>query len=722
MSKALPSRSVSSALRRYWWAATIALITSLGTSALYLLSSSSLYEASARLSVNDSTVSLSEVGQTLTDNKEIGGADPIVTQAELVKSQRVLKRGLESYASQSASKEVLPDVKQLQKDIQVRIIPATTILELTYISENPEQVASLLNAIVEAAVAENTEFIRQEASTVVTFLEGQIPIQATKLARIEQVESQYRQENSLVSEGAQNEELIRGVAALEQEERSLAAALDEAITRTNQLQQVIGVTAPESAYTAAQVGQDPQLNELSSQIIELEAELSEARSRLGDEHPDLLALLDQQADLYALFDKRSEQLTGTKNGAEDIAVNELSQDLIAEYIRSDVEVDTINARLKNVRLSLDQLRRRAANQPLLQRPLAGLVREKEEAASSLKLLQGKLEEARLAEAQLNSNIRIVGQAELPEEAIGPKPAAILIIGLFAGSVLAASVVLLLDLLDTSLQNSQEVEKLVNLPVLGNLKQMPADLVRADGLAAFLDNSDWVEPYRSLLNNIESEYLAQDLSKLSQTDEKSLFTTQTKLNHQSPKTIVLSSIGESEGKSTVILCLGAVASMLGRRTVIVEVDPYSSVHEYLQTPSQPGLTNVIYQQRALTDVIQLTALNQLSVIPYGQLPDRPASLLGSEAIWQLLAQLKEEYDLVLIDASPAGISADATTLSQFTDGLVLVVRPNFTPRDAVSETVEQLRRGGARLLGIALNRTVLLKARDTTLPIAAKSNH
>ena len=88
---------------------------------------------------------------------------PIVTQAELVKSQGVLKRALEGYAAQAGQSDI-PSVKQLQKNLDVRIIPATTILELTYVNENAEQAAKILNAVAEAAVAENTEAIRQEAS------------------------------------------------------------------------------------------------------------------------------------------------------------------------------------------------------------------------------------------------------------------------------------------------------------------------------------------------------------------------------------------------------------------------------------------------------------------------------------------------------------------------------------------------------------------------------
>lgn len=307
MGKAFPSRSVTSALRRYWWAAIAAFTTAIGASLLYALTAPSIYRTSARISVNDKTVSISDVGETLTDNTEIGGSDPIVTQAELVKSQGVLQRGLESYEAQSGDGDI-PTVNELQSNIQVRIIPATTILELTYTSEDPDQASQILNAVIDAAVTENTEFIRQEASTLKTFLEGQIPDQAAQLAQAERAESEYRRANNLVSEGVQTQELVKSLAGLEQEERALRAALEESATRDDRLQQVTGVSALGTAYLAVQVGQDPELQTLQAQITELEVTLAEARSRLGDQHPDLLAILDQLNDLYNLYNERLFQL------------------------------------------------------------------------------------------------------------------------------------------------------------------------------------------------------------------------------------------------------------------------------------------------------------------------------------------------------------------------------------------------------------------------------
>ncbi|MBX2864703.1 MAG: AAA family ATPase [Leptolyngbyaceae cyanobacterium MAG.088] len=701
--KASPSRSILSALRRYWWAVLAALATSLGVSILYLIVTPSLYQASVRLNVNDKTVSLSSVGQTLSSNKKVGASDPVVVQAELVKSQGVLERGLEIYRAEVGDIET-PTAKWLQRNIQVKIVPATSILDLSYVGEDPDQVAQLLNAIGKAAVADNTEFIRQEASTLKKFLEGQIPALATQLAQVSKAESQYQNRYSPFPGDLQAGQFAKELTALEQEESSLLASLKENLTKDRQLRQVTGITEQGAAYNAVQAGQDPQLKTLDAQLTKLRTTIAEARSRLSDQHPDMLNLLDEQEDLNTLYRQRLAQLTNTTSTNPVVATNSLSQELMTQYLNGQVQRYGLESRLRVVQEQIAQRRSRAAKQPLLQQPLADITRQKEEVTARLNLLNRKLEEARLAEAQLISNIRIVGQAEKPNSPISPKPLATLVIGLFAGGVLAAGSVLLLDALDNSLRNSAEVENLVDLPVLGNLGKIPTHLLTAAELDAFLDNSDWIEPYRSLLKNLEPQYLAE-LSARPLTNEDDTYPPQPFLIPSVSQIITLSSITGSEGKSAVTLFLGAVAAMLGRRTLIIEADPLATVHRYLKVQSQPGLAEIIHQQKSYTDSIQSTSLSRLDLLPYGQQLERPSTLSESELLRGVLAEVREQYDLVLIEAPPASRSADAATLSCITSGLLLIARLNFTSRNAIFSTVEQLRRNSAQLLGIALNETV-----------------
>lgn len=739
MRKSSP-RTALSPFKRYWWVAIPAFLASMGGALVYLSITPKLYQAAGRLSVEDERTSVSDIGQTLTEADELGGANPIVTQAEVVKSQGVLQDALEIVAGGPADTEI-PSVGQLMQELQVEIIPATNLLEIAYRAEDARQAALIVNAVAQAAVAQSVEDINLEAKTVRNFLASQVPSLEANLREAELAESQYRQNNGLLAVEAQNQQMVGGLAALEQEERALLSSLAELSSREQQLNNVVGISSPEVAYDIARVGQDPSLATLRSQITDTSVAIAETRSKLGDQHPELLALGDELANLQSLYQQRLAELTpggqgsGFGNAAAALSSNDLSQQLISDSIANSIEVEALNNRLEFVQAELDSMRQSFAQQPSLQQPLAVLSRQRQEAADSLELIQSKLEEARIAEAQLVTNVRVVGLAEAPEEPVSPSPLGILALGAIAGSILTIGTILLLDLLDASLQSGEEVEKLVKLPVLGYLPRMSADLLNIEGLDTFLDTPRQVEPYRALLKTIESRQrmrVASARNGISSPEgdaEEANRPQPASPPDIRPQVVVVSSPTDHEGKSSVTTCLGAVSAMLGRRTLIIEADAQNPVqHTYLQIEQQPGLTDLIRQTCSLTDAVKLTTIGRLSVLPYGQPLNRPSTVTESRAMRVLISALARDYDLILIDTAPADSSADAATVSQMTDGLLLVTRPGYTPRSVLSDTVQQLRKSGAPLLGIAMNETIspeeqmgILPRQPARQPVASGAN-
>ena len=725
MRKSLP-RTALSPFKRYWWVAIPAFLASMSGAILYLAFTPRLYEAVGRMSVEDERTSVSDLGQTITETDELGGANPIVTQAEVVKSQGVLREALARAQNTGATR--LPSVNWLMEELQVSILPATNLLEVSYQARDPEQAAAIVNAVTQAAVEQSVEDINVEATSVRNFLESQLPELQTKLQAAESAESQYRQENGLLAVEAQNQQMVGGLAALEQEERSLLSSLAEISSREQQLQNVVGIDSPEAAYDVARVGQDPQLETLRSQITATSVAISEARSMLGEEHPDLLALNDELGSLQALYQQRLSEVSpfgsggGLSNGfgssAAALSGNDLSQQFLAESISSTIEADALANRLSFVQAELANMRNSFTAQPSIQQPLAVLSRQREEAADSLALIQGKLEEARIAEAQLVSNVRVVGLAEAPETPVSPSPLAVLALGAIAGAILSVGAILLLDVLDASLQSGDEAEKLVKLPVLGYLPRLSTELLDIEGLDAFLDTPRQVEPYRALLKTIESRQRMRSAASRNGQANEEVNSAQTEgaSQNRDSQVIVVSSPTDNEGKSSVATCLGAVSAMLGRRTLIVEADPQNPVqHTYLQVEQQPGLTDLISQAASLVDVLKLTTIGRLSVLPYGQPLNRPSIVTESPSMRVLLNRLGQDYDLVIVDTAPADNSADAATVGQLTDGLLLVTRPGYTPRSVLADTVQQLRKSGAPLLGIAMNETILPEEQMGILP-------
>lgn len=714
MDKAVLSSSLSRALYRHWWAALAAFASVMGASVFYLKVTPSLYQASARVMIDEQAVSVSDLGQALTQlsNNSSSGVNPIATQVELATSERVLKQALNNVfsANEAGPGQVgeadIPTVEAVRHDLNIIIVPATNILQLNYLNSDPELAAAIVNAIADSTVEENARAIRAQASSVRYFLEGKLPEQQARLERAEAAESQYRQANGIVSLDTQTDSLITSLSELENEERTLQAQLQESAERSTLLKQVTGVQALAGAYDAVEVGQDKELNEIRDKLTALETAIIESRSRLGDQHPDLLALLDQQADLNQLYSQKLASILRTSqgDGAASRASGDLSQSLMTDYIKGEIDRQAIEQRLAVVQAERSQLQQRIAKIPLLQQPLATLTRQREEAEETIRLLQGKLEEARIAEAQLVSNIRIIGQADVPTDPAEPSPPLILVLGAITGFLLSAGMILALEALDNTVRDGAELESTLKIPTLGYLPKVPPELVSAGGLEPFLNTPDLVEPYHALLRTLESQHRQPSTSQKAISDQLQALDLRI---HSNPLILVISSACVGEGKSTVATLLGAVAGSLSRRTLIIDADLRQPIQSNLfDLTADLGLTEVIQGNNSLLEVIQPSGIENLSVLPRGQLAIRPSVLAESTSMENFLQDAAFLYDLILIDAPPAINTADVVAFSQHADGLLLAVRPDFAPRDGIRKIVNNLQQSGVTILGAVLNEATL----------------
>jgi capsular exopolysaccharide synthesis family protein len=161
----------------------------------------------------------------------------------------------------------------------------------------------------------------------------------------------------------------------------------------------------------------------------------------------------------------------------------------------------------------------------------------------------------------------------------------------------------------------------------------------------------------------------------------------------------------EGKTTTVVNLALALAEGGERVVLIEGDlRRPKVAEYLRLESAVGLTTVLIGKLPLEDAIQTTAHEKLDVLTSGSTPPNPAELLKSSTMANLLASLRERYDIVLIDAPPLLPVTDGALLSAQADGALLVVRHGKTTTDQVSLAVDRLEAVGAAPVGVIFNMT------------------
>lgn len=170
-----------------------------------------------------------------------------------------------------------------------------------------------------------------------------------------------------------------------------------------------------------------------------------------------------------------------------------------------------------------------------------------------------------------------------------------------------------------------------------------------------------------------------------------------------RTLLVTSAGPSEGKSTMVANLGMVMAQAGARVIIVDCDlRQGDQHRIFNLPNGIGLTDVLAGRTGLDRVLRDTREMKLKVVTSGSMPPNPAELLGSDKMREVLENLTGMVDIVLLDSPPALMVADASLLSSIVDGVVLIIKAGKTKIEAIRQAKERLNKANARIMGTVLN--------------------
>jgi len=173
--------------------------------------------------------------------------------------------------------------------------------------------------------------------------------------------------------------------------------------------------------------------------------------------------------------------------------------------------------------------------------------------------------------------------------------------------------------------------------------------------------------------------------------------------QAPKLILVTSATASEGKTVNCLNLAAALAESGSRVLLVDVDlRHPSCHRVLAQDNTRGLSNYLAGQVPLADIVHPLDSPRLTFIPAGPTPPNPAELVGSARMGELITLARDQFDFILLDSPPVTPVSDALVLARASDGVVLVVKGQDTPKDLVRRARDQLVLAGANLLGTVVN--------------------
>ena len=360
-------------------------------------------------------------------------------------------------------------------------------------------------------------------------------------------------------------------------------------------------------------------------------------------------------------------------------------------LRSAVEQNllVLGGQIGDERNQLNQIRAEQASFPELENRLSELNNQLSLDQETVRTMRSRQYQAEITVAAASTYVLVVDSASVAVP-VAPAGQTNLLLGAILGLILGIGAAFFLEYLDRTVRTSAEVEMLLSIPVLGvipRLRKISLDSEAGDGdsdlpLLVALDPLDpAAEAYRTLRMNL----------MFMSTEDKPI------------QTLLFSSPGPNEGKSTTSINVAVMLAQQGQRVLLMDADVRRpALHRAMDVLREPGLTNLLIGDATIREAVRPNVLPNLDVLPSGPFPPNPSELLNSKKMQELLRELEGTYKHIIIDSPPILAVTDSAILATHTDGMVLVLRSGETEQRAAERAIDQVRRVGVRVFGAVLN--------------------
>jgi capsular exopolysaccharide synthesis family protein len=523
------------------------------------------------------------------------------------------------------------------------------VLRLTSKGSIADKETRFLNTLMETYVLNDLIDKNRKGSKTFEFIESQIAKVADSLRRSEAALATFRASRGMVDVGAQSNSGIGKISELETQRAQVSTSRR---TYESVLNALRTNSSDEAVSTWASAGvNDPVLDSQLSDLAQLTSQRAGLAVSANDDNPVLQALDSR-------IQSRRQSLQRSLSG----------------LIRSsDATLTDINSRLASIKTAINQM-------PENERQMARLRTQTTLNDQNYNFLMQKRTEAALMLATNVSDKKIVDYAQQADsQPESPKGKQMYIVALLVGLILPAGFLLLRDRTAQTVQSADELKRATNAPFLGLI----ADAGRKIRLARMeVPRSAVTESFRTMRVNLQ--YVAAGPDR---------------------RVIGFTSSTSGEGKTFCCTNLAAELALSGRRTILIETDMRKpTVAGYFGFDSRhAGLSSYLNGDCTLSEAVQHTDVPNLMVLAAGPIPENALELLEMPQLATLIAQLREDYDYVILDAPPLGLVSEYYILNQYIDVTIFVVRHRYTQRIMLSQVKELAQRQmGKQQLYVLLN--------------------
>lgn len=599
------------------------------------------------------------------------------TQVQVLRSPELIEPVAERL------KETYPALSYLTllENLNITRLGETKILQVSYVSSDPVQIQVVLDELAKTYLKYSLEERQTNLRQGINFVENQLPDLQSQVDTVQDQLESFRRQYDFITPEILSSQLSEETTDLTKQRLELDRQLSEAEQAFNNLQGQSGALAAlENA---------PIYGQLLSELRSVETKIAEELTRFEPDSLSIRVLEEQRDNIIPLLKEEAERVVGTKQ-----AIATSNFQIMA------VQSETLAKAEQKVIEDLTEL-------PALIRQYTDLQRELEVATAALTRFRVTRETLEIEAAQTEIPWQLIEVPVQPTIPISPNLKRSFLMGIVASVLLGLGAALLLEKLDNVYHSVDELKAGTKLPLLGTLplnralkdSRTPDKsplAIMADDLSQKLFSGRSRETYYGYGGNSESSFL--EALRMLHTNIRMLS------SDRFIRSIIITSATPGDGKSTVSANLAQVATAMGQRVLVVDVDLRKpQVHDRLDLSNELGLSNLIADDLPLKSVIhQIDSAGQLFALTAGKIPPDPTKLLSSQKMQQLMATFDRCFDLVIYDAPPATGLADVSLIGQRTDGLVLVTRMGKTDRTVLSQAIETLKLAQIPILGIVAN--------------------
>lgn len=553
-----------------------------------------------------------------------------------------------------AEAELKARVDQFDGSLSASRVRESQIVEVKFLAESPKVAADAVNALCDAYKRWNYESKLNRGKYSKEWLDDKLQELKAKLEQAEEKLYEFAGGEDILPLADSTEQMTEQLNTMGQK---LADAERVYSEKQFELRALTSTTG-----SLAGMPPSPRLEQLATDLAKVDMKLSEALAIFGPDMPEVKQLEDSKKSL--------EKSIGEER---DLLVQKARLD--CDKAREDFEY------LKNAHAQLNQ-RIVELQQRLIQYKI--LKREVDVIQQLYDSLLQSSRELTVASGLKAGNITVVEPAEMPGPPKFPRKTRTVMLGGFLGLFLGIGLAFFLEYMDTTIKSSEEVRQMAQIATLAVLPHYGNGRKRAPEAPVELIAHN--KPESALSESVRSLRTAVMYSQAA----------------HSPKTILVTSAFPAEGKTTVAINLAITFAQRGQSVLLVDADlKRPGVDRFFELDRKAGLTEIL-TGKIDGSVIQETEIENLYVMPSGPRAPNPVDLLDSGMMRDLLAHLGEQFDQVIVDSAPLIGMADTEVLAPYVDGVILVVRPGQTPREAVRKLKDKLTSVQGRILGCVFN--------------------